>query len=52
MVRVLTAAIVRHAAGRSDLEELAAKLRDGAPAFCHTAPASGLVLEKVLYPSA
>jgi len=52
MVRILTAAIVRHAAGRCDLEELAAKLRDGAPAFCHTAPASGLVLEKVLYPSA
>lgn len=52
MVRILTAAIVRHAAGRCDLDELAVKLRDGAPAFCHTAPASGLVLEKVLYPSA
>ena len=52
MVRILTAAIVRHAAGRCELEELEARLREGAPAFCHTAPASGLCLEKVLYPTA
>jgi tRNA pseudouridine38-40 synthase len=52
MVRILTAAIVRHSAGRCALEELSAKLREGTPAFCHTAPAQGLRLEKVLYPSA
>lgn len=52
MVRILTAAIVRHAAGRCELEDLADRLRNGAPPFCHTAPAAGLCLEKVLYPTA
>ena len=52
MVRILAAAIIRHAAGRCGSEELAARLRDGSPTFCHTAPANGLCLEKVLYPSA
>ncbi len=52
MVRILTAAIIRLAAGRCDLEELSVRLREGAPAFCHTAPAHGLRLEKVIYPSA
>lgn len=52
MVRILAAAIIRHAAGRCDLEELAARLRGTAPAFCHTAPACGLRLEKVIYPPA
>jgi tRNA pseudouridine38-40 synthase len=52
MVRILAAAIVRHGAGRCALEELEARLRQGSPAFSHTAPASGLCLEKVLYPSA
>lgn len=52
MVRILAAAILRHAAGRCDLEDLAARLRNGGPAFCHTAPAHGLCLEKVLYPAA
>jgi tRNA pseudouridine38-40 synthase len=51
MVRILAAAITRHAAGRCRLEELTTRLRTGAPAFCHTAPACGLRLEKVLYPS-
>jgi tRNA pseudouridine38-40 synthase len=51
MVRILAAAIIRHAAGRCSLEELTTRLREGSPAFCHTAPASGLRLEKVLYPS-
>jgi tRNA pseudouridine38-40 synthase len=51
MVRILAAAITRHAAGRCGLEELTSRLREGAPAFCHTAPACGLRLEKVLYPS-
>lgn len=52
MVRILAAAITRHAAGRCELEELEARLRNGTPAFCHTAPASGLCLGKVLYPTA
>jgi tRNA pseudouridine38-40 synthase len=52
MVRILTAAIVRYAAGRCDLDELSERLRNGGPAFCHTAPASGLCLEKVIYPPA
>ena len=50
MVRTLTAAVVRHAAGRCECGELDAALRTGSPAFCHTAPAAGLCLEKVLYP--
>jgi tRNA pseudouridine38-40 synthase len=52
MVRILAAAIVRHAAGRCDLDDLAKRLRERSPAFCHTAPAAGLCLEKVLYPMA
>ncbi len=52
MVRILAAAIVRHGAGRCALEELQARLREGSPAFSHTAPACGLCLEKVLYPPA
>ncbi len=52
MVRILTAAIIRHSAGRCDLEELSLRLREAAPAFCHTAPASGLCLQTVIYPSA
>ena len=52
MVRILTAAAVRHAVGRCALEELGERLRKGSPAFCHTAPAAGLCLEKVLYPVA
>lgn len=49
MVRTLAAAAVRHASGRCGLEELEERLRNGSPAFSHTAPASGLCLEKVLY---
>lgn len=52
MVRILTAAIIRHAAGRCELYELESRLSTGGPAYCHTAPASGLCLEKVFYPSA
>ena len=51
MVRILAAAITRYAAGRCQLDELAMRLREGSPPFCHTAPACGLRLEKVLYPS-
>jgi tRNA pseudouridine38-40 synthase len=50
MVRTLAAAVVRHASGRCGLEELEERLRNGTPAFSHTAPACGLCLEKVLYP--
>lgn len=52
MVRTLVASIVRHASGRCSLEDLQSRLREGGPAFSHTAPASGLCLEKVLYPPA
>ena len=52
MVRILTAAAVRHAVGRCELQELVDRLRTGSPAFCHAAPAAGLRLEKVLYPMA
>ena len=51
MVRTLAAAIVRHASGRCGLDELEERLRNGSPAFNHTAPAAGLRLEKVLYPA-
>ncbi len=51
MVRTLAAAAVRHASGRCGLDELEERLRNGSPAFTHTAPAAGLRLEKVIYPA-
>lgn len=50
MVRIVTAAIVRHAAGRCDLEDLQERLERGTPSFSHAAPAQGLCLEEVFYP--
>lgn len=51
MVRIVTAAIVRYAAGRCTLDDLRGRLDRGSPTFCHTAPAQGLCLEEVFYPS-
>jgi tRNA pseudouridine38-40 synthase len=50
MVRIVTAAIVRHAAGRCPLMDLQERLQSGGPSFQHTAPAEGLCLEEVFYP--
>ena len=49
MVRILSAAIIRHASGRVEIEELAAQLGSASPAFMHTAPAAGLCLVRVIY---
>lgn len=49
MVRMTTAAIARHAIGKESLESLRDRLENGAPRFHHTAPASGLTLDRVLY---
>lgn len=49
MVRMLVAAIVRHAQDRVELGELRAALKNGSPRFSHTAPACGLCLERVFY---
>jgi tRNA pseudouridine38-40 synthase len=52
MVRILTAAIVRHAQGKIPLSELAQMLEHQTPRFTHTAPAHGLFLVQVNYPAA
>lgn len=49
MVRILTAAILRHANGKVEADELAAQLLAGTPAFAHAAPAAGLCLVRVIY---
>jgi tRNA pseudouridine38-40 synthase len=49
MVRILSAAIIRHASGRVEIEELAAQLGSASPAFMHTAPATGRCLVRVIY---
>lgn len=49
MVRILSAAIIRHAAGKVEADDLAAQLRAAAPAFSHAAPAAGLCLVRVVY---
>lgn len=49
MVRVLTAALVRCAAGRVSAEELSARLAAAGPRFNHVAPAGGLCLVRVRY---
>ena len=49
MVRMLTAAMVRVARRREDLDALRARLEQGAPKWNHVAPAEGLYLVRVLY---
>jgi tRNA pseudouridine38-40 synthase len=49
MVRILSAAIIRHAIGKVEIDELAVQLRSTTPAFMHTAPAAGLCLVRVIY---
>ena len=49
MVRILSAAIIRHANGKVEADELAAQLLAGTPAFAHAAPAAGLCLVRVIY---
>jgi tRNA pseudouridine38-40 synthase len=52
MVRILSAAIVRHANGRCEVGDLSARLGNGQPSFQHSAPACGLCLVRVIYPAA
>jgi tRNA pseudouridine38-40 synthase len=49
MVRILSAAIIRHASGKVEIDELAEHLRSAKPVFMHTAPAAGLCLVRVIY---
>jgi tRNA pseudouridine38-40 synthase len=49
MVRILSAAIIRHASGKVEIDELTVQLRSTTPAFMHTAPAAGLCLVRVIY---
>jgi tRNA pseudouridine38-40 synthase len=49
MIRMLTAAMIRVAQRREDLDALRARLEEGAPKWNHVAPAEGLYLVKVLY---
>ena len=49
MVRILSAAIIRHASGKVEEAELAEQLLAAAPAFVHAAPAAGLCLVRVVY---
>ena len=49
MVRMLAGSAVRGAMGRLDFEELAARLREGAPRINLVAPACGLCLVRVIY---
>lgn len=49
MVRLLSAAVIRHAVGRVELHELADRLANATPRFLHTAPACGLCLVRVNY---
>ncbi|MCX6961207.1 MAG: tRNA pseudouridine(38-40) synthase TruA [Verrucomicrobia bacterium] len=49
MVRILSAAIIRHASGKVAADELATQLLAGTPAFAHAAPAAGLCLVRVIY---
>ncbi len=52
MVRILTAAAVRHAQGKVSLDSLINLLDQGFPRFTYTAPAHGLCLVRVNYPAA
>ena len=49
MVRMLTAAMIRVAQQREDLDTLRARLWKGGPKWNHVAPAEGLYLVRVLY---
>lgn len=52
MIRILTAATIRHAQGKTSLDTLSTLLEQGSPRFTHTAPAHGLCLVRVDYPPA
>lgn len=49
MVRLISAAIIRHAIGKVGLQDLKNSLQNGAPTFGLVAPACGLSLVRVLY---
>jgi tRNA pseudouridine38-40 synthase len=49
MVRMISAAIIRHSTGKVRLQDLKNGLQDGAPTFGLVAPACGLSLVRVLY---
>ncbi len=49
MVRMLSAAVIRHAIGKVGLQDLKTSLQNGAPTFGLVAPACGLSLAGVLY---
>jgi len=49
MVRMISAAIIRHATGKVGLQDLKTSLQVGAPTFGLVAPACGLCLIRVLY---
>lgn len=52
MVRILTAAAIRHAQGKTSLDTLRSLLEQRSPRFTHTAPPHGLCLVRVNYPAA
>jgi tRNA pseudouridine38-40 synthase len=49
MVRILSAAAIRHASGKVGLDELELQLHKASPVFNQSAPAAGLCLQRVLY---
>lgn len=49
MVRMLTASVVRCAAGRLAIEEIRDRLKTAGPRMNHVAPAEGLCLVRVIY---
>lgn len=49
MVRILSAAIIRHACGKVELKDLVDRLRGESKSFMHSAPAAGLCLVRVVY---
>jgi len=49
MVRMLTAAAVRHACGKTDLDDLRQRLQTGGPRLTQVAPACGVCLVRVVY---
>ena len=49
MVRILSAAIVRHGNSKVEIQDLEARLRGATQTFMHSAPAAGLCLVRVVY---